>query len=490
MIVSATYNPSPLVLQPRINELPVFVNYYANSAFTWSEILSNSSLGLPPTGGVFVDIVSGTYILAELPYVNLTNRHFPTIATVPHVENLYSTEDSGGYFIPRMLGTTTFLSKNNTNVLDTSLMMTSLDRGTSAIYQNIDIYNNDYGLSQTSLVEPVSNVDSDAIWMKSSVTEWKNAGMIINPASYQQFVPYQTKYENTKTNNIGIHQQKDKYDPWTGVTDSTWENTTDFPPNYTKEYNIDGWYSQFAGYKAVWQWKTDIFDNQYALLKDLSGINTMYDKKQALGELWVRNNRNMVLPASALLQDFYTNYRVTSNPILSSEIYTPKDIDLWYDTLMLKTPTYLVFNKINFDYNTNVIDFDINNLHLINLSASGHEDKFAGTWFFDREKLVTVATLVSSVSGIYPALRSYDIDSNVMKYIYNTQSVDTNQLSALQLNSIEEPVFTYNKDTKTYVMTFIGKSNIYTSFVLINLYIKNNGEDYEVSKVSVITPTI
>ena len=149
-----------------------------------------------------------------------------------------------------------------------------------------------------------------------------------------------------------------------------------------------------------------------------------------------------------------------------------------------------MFNKINFDYNTNVIDFDINNLHLINLSASGHEDKFAGTWFFDREKLVTVATLVSSVSGIYPALRSYDIDSNVMKYIYNTQSVDTNQLSALQLNSIEEPVFTYNKDTKTYVMTFIGKSNIYTSFVLINLYIKNNGEDYEVSKVSVITPTI
>lgn len=490
MIVSGTNIPSNLVFTQNIDNTPIFVNYYANNAFIWTQTLTNSTLGLPPTGGVFVPITSGDLITNVLPYLNFTNRHFPTIATVPHVEELYTTEDVGGYFVPRMLGISTFLSKQTTNELNTDLMLTSANRGISGVFHNIDMFNSDYGLTNSLMITPVSNVEIDSSWMKSSVTEWNNAGMIANPASYQQFAPYQTKYENKGFNNIGIHQQDDKYDPWKGAQDNEWENATDYPTSFKKQYPIDKWYSQFGEYKQLWQWKSDLFGNQYALLKDVSACNTMYEKKQQIGELVIRDNRNIVMPSSAIFSSFYDKYTsLTNNYSISSEIYNLKDFDIWYDTIMTRSTNYLIVNKINFDYSTNVIELNTDGSYVMQLNAVGHDDKFAGSWFFDNEKLVTLATMVSSASGIYPQLKQYDLVKNEMFTIYNTPTTDTAQLSLLNLTEIEDPAFTFNKDTRTYVISFIAKSSSYTSFILVNIYIKDNSGDCTITKVSAITPS-
>jgi hypothetical protein len=488
LIISATINPSQMVLLPKINEYPVFVNYWANNTFVWSETLTNSSLGIPPTGGVFVPITSALLIESVFPYANLTNRHFPTIATVPHIEKLYTKSETGGYFIPRMLGASTFLSKNNKNMLDTSKLLTNYEnRGLSAVYQDITSFTTDDGLSQKDQITPVSSVEIDSSWMKASVSEWNKAGMIIDPIYYQQMMPYKTKYENTQSNDIGLRRQGDAFDPWFGDNDDIWENPTDFPSDFKKQYNIDKWYEQFNNNgKQVWAWRGDIFGNTYALLKTLSG-QSMYEKKNQVGDLWTRNNRSIVSPASASLSAMFVNYASLSViPSLLSEVYEIQNIDLWYDTFMIKTKNYVLINKIDFNFETNIIDFNINNSHIVNLSENNA--KYAGTWFFPEDKSVTIAILVSSVSGIYPQLRNLDLEKNQMTYIYNKTSSETDLLSTLQLTTLEEPIFTFNKDSNTYNMAFIGYSSNYSGMILNNIYIVDSGDNHYISKVSSILP--
>jgi hypothetical protein len=488
MIVTGTNNISNLVLAPKINDVPIFVNYWATNAFTWSQVFTNTSLGLPPTGGVYIPIITGLLVEAVAPYANLTNRHYPTIATVPHVEELYSTSDTGGYFTPSLLGASTFLSKRNTNKLDTTFMLTSTNRGMSAIYQDINTYITDQGLSNTTCITPVSNLNTDSSWMKASITEWKHSGMIKDPSYYQQFMPYQSKYENNKYASIGIHQQNDEYDPWNGVLDNNWENSTDYPPSFNKQYPIDNWYSQFDNTNnQLWQWKVDIFGNQYALLKPITNTMTIYDKKQATGDMFIRDNRNIVSPISSITEDFYNTLTTVYN--ISSEFYTIKDFDVWYDTFMIRTPNFVVLSKLDYDFDTGITNFGVNVSHVLQLSGDGYNNKFGGVWFNNIEKSVTLSTLVSAGSSIYPQLKSYNIEKNNIIDLYNTTCADTDMLSGLELTEIEEPLLTYNVDTKTYVMSFIAKSNKYTSFVLLNIYLQNKNGVFTVSKVSAVTPT-
>ena len=94
---------------------------------------------------------------------------------------------------------------------------------------------------------------------------------------------------------------------------------------------------------------------------------------------------------------------------------------------------------------------------------------------FDEEKSITLATLMSAdyMTGVYyPQLYSINLDNNefVKEFDgYNDQQI--NQLSAVQLTSIEDPVFTYNKLTKTYNMSFIGRSINYSNIVVNSINI-------------------
>jgi hypothetical protein len=489
LVISATTNISNLILAPEINSYPVSINYWAMKDFQWREVLTNTSLGLPPTGGIFIPFVTGTLVEAIYPYANLTNRHYPTIATVPHLGELYTTEDTGGYFIPRMLGTSIFLSKQNTNILGNDKLLTDQNRGISGVFQDMTAFITDQGLTKRDQIVPLSSVSIDSSWIKAEVTEGFKAGFVVDSISHQEFIPYQTTYETRKSNSIGIRKQNDKYDPWTGEMDNVWENTVDWPVSFTKQYTIDKWYSQFNTTKQVWQWKSDIFGNEYALLKTLSAGQTMYDKKQLVGDLWVRTATNHIQPASAALSAFFVDFmQLTATPAISSEMYLIKNFDIFYDTLMVQTENWILFNKIDFDYDTGVIDFNINNIHYINLKESNSDNKFAGTWTFDEDKMVTIAVLISSVANIYPQLRSLNLNTNEMTYIYNTPTSETNQLSTLLLTSIEEPVFTYNKDTLMYNMAFITKSSNYSSFLLGNIYIGDYGDEHRISELKVILP--
>jgi len=289
-----------------------------------------------------------------------------TDASVPYIGNLYTKRESGGYFIPQMLGVTNYLGRGRTHVLDTldTISTNEQVRGLTRVFQNKDLYTSDFGLTNDDQLTPVSAIDIDARWMKASVTEWIKAGTIINAREVQDFSPYQTKYETVGNNLNGIRRQGDKYDPWHETYDDQWENSEDWPPNFRKQYNIEDWYKQFdMGDRQVYQWKTDIFGNEFALLKN-NRAASIYTKKHNLGEIWTRDARNIIQPASASLVNVYNKF---THIDIGTNIY---DIDVWYDTLMIWTPSAIAITKLNFDYEDNTIFALADNSHEIFLCDS------------------------------------------------------------------------------------------------------------------------
>ncbi len=490
LIISATNIPSDIVLDIK-QDKPLLVNYFAKNAFTWTQDISNSSLGLPPTGGVWVPIISGNLVTPETPYAHLSNRHYPTYASAPTIGELYSEKDSGGFMIPRLLGASTAISKNRISELDTSKIDNDQSlRGTTAIYRDIDIYNSDRGLSLNDQIEPVNPVSIDTDWMKSLVTENQKAGIPFNARHHQTFMPYQTEYECKGTNNYGLYRQgEDSTDPWFGNFDTTWENDVEYPSNWRKQYDINGWYDKHDNHGlVVYDWKTDIFGNQYAILKQFYTNTPIYDKKHIIpGSLWTRDTRNIVYPASASLSEVFKHIPTSLSGIdlisLSNSTSGILDIDTWFDTLMIYTSSVLFFFHLNFDYDNGLIYSEANDINYILNTNS----KFGGTWFFENEKKVTICTMLSCGNQIRPILRSLNLNTNQMSYLYNVTS-NLTDMGSIALTSFEHPVITYDYVNKLYNISYIGYSHSKEGMYFTTLNIHDYGEYHDITNAKTIIP--
>ena len=467
MVVSASEEASDIAFTNADN---MFVNYWSNSAFSWDQQIVDSTNGLPPSGGRWVPPVSGLIVDPLVPYANLTNRHFPTIATAPYVGNLYDIEDSGGYFVPKMLGASVFLGRDWSNSIDASVITNDVNaRKADATFTDPTKYTGlDRGLTQKDQVSPIVNVGSDQRWQKGGITEGYNAGNIVGAREHQEFIPYQTKYESNLFNFNGLRTQNDEYDPWTGNSDNIWADPTHFPANFRDEQDISGWYNNnLPEDKFIYQWKTDIFGNNYALLKSDS-LTGVYDKRQANGTMWMRNQSNIISPISAM----FPTYDLYQDSV-SSVNYVIKEFDVWYDTLMLQTSSHVIIEHISFDWDNNRIFTIADDINAIALSADSG-GKYGGHWLFDEENKVTICQVLSDADNntVYPVLYDYDISTVNNTLLFNLSGHSmVNALSTLELNYIEDPVFTYNQNTKTYNVSFVGESDNYIGKIITTMNI-------------------
>ncbi|MDD4109917.1 MAG: hypothetical protein PHS54_00025 [Clostridia bacterium] len=490
LVISATDMPTNIFLDI-VQDKPLNINYFARQPFTWVQGISNSTLGLPPTGGIWIPITNELLVQPNTPYAHLSNRHYPTYAMAPSVGELYSTKDSGGYMIPRLLGVSTAISKNMVNGLNTAKLNNNPKlRGTTAIYRDLSIYNTDRGLSHKDQISPVENIETDDSWLKASITEGANAGKIINARTYQEFMPYQTQYECKGINDNGIFRQgNDAYDPWFGEMDITWENDVDWPANWRNQYNIREWYEQQNNLgKQTYQWKTDIFGNQYAILKSNINEYNIYDKKHNVGgSLWTRNARNIIQTADVSLANVFSYIPLSLSsinlPYLVNEGEGILDMDIWYDTLMLYTSAALFFFHLNFDYETGIISSTSDDINYIITENS----KFGGIWLHEDDKKVTICTLLSCGNQIRPILRSLNLETNQINYLYNIESSYTDT-SIYPLSSFDHPVITYDKNTKVYNISYLGTGISYNGMFLTTINIKDYGDRYDIYTAKTIIP--
>jgi len=411
----------------------------------------------------------GEYLQAVEPYAHLNNVINPTIASVPSYNGIVTEQQIGGYHIPSHIGALTY------GAVSPSLGYTTDTLSANAVYYVPDpnIYTSVRGSSLTDHYSPFIHV-FDYSWLKQRSTNLYSEGMIRDSKDYPSFKGYQTKYETRKYDNSGITRVNDSYQFWKGETASEWTRQDLYPLNWRGEFNLAARIGQGpdAGSKIT-NWCTDIYGNNYAVYKEiLSGGNyiPIYDRRHnTTGELWIRTPYDSIVEGRTALSAIYAKYVTNNtlyNAISASQIY---NFDVIYDVLVIEVGDFILFEKIEFDLDTN--QFKNTNTTSKVFTASADNVFYGGFWFHEKENRLTVCVCISgsllNLPYFYPELYRIDLTDFSMSKIYSGVNDTTLILpTTATFVSVDKPVLTYNNDTDTFNVSILGKDSAKKCFIV------------------------
>ena len=402
LVAKPTDETSDMVIASVIDGDDVVINYWANNGFVWNERVQDVTNGKVPTGGTYVDKKVELLVDASRDWANLSNRHFPTIAVAPVVDNFYRKEESGGYVIPQYLGASVALSRNLKTTID-ERNRTSADDGD--IVTDTSTYAKEYGLSNTKQNKSVLVEQTDPGWMKSSMMNGVNSGFIKNSSRNQQFVSYQTTSEARQFDDLGVMRAGDLTDPWEGDADIQWR-TNMYHRHFTKQEPIAAVRRTYVRTDKIKDWVSDIYGYSYGLLKDKNfrpGYDSAINRYRYLtGTPYIRKSDGTLSKMSEYL---------TCLNIRDDEFYS---IDIISDVLVLAGFDRVVFYKLTYDESVDklfsVVD-NIGNARIVHLGGNflglftdiietysidpaDIKAKFVGTWSFPADSRMTCIYLV------------------------------------------------------------------------------------------------
>lgn len=481
LITYPTTTPSTLLLQNYTENEPVEIYYNAIQSFTWNITATPEIEEI-----IFTTPITSTFLDSKVPWFNLFNQVNPTIALFPSFDRLSSTDEFGGYFVPQNLGILTYVNKDY-----------SFETTLSSI-NKLEIFNpptksiNTLGFTKQPTTPIFKIKQENNIWLKEPPTTGAQAGTIRNDIfkKYQKFIPYQSAQEVNNLSRTGLITPTSRQTPWGGEDDSVWTDTNNLPISFTGELNVNAWREdQILKINGLFldNWATDIYGNQYGLYKDMRNLSA----KQRInvgGEIWTRKNSQVVQAGTISLSSIYNQYKNISlyHELTSNNI---KKIDTFFDTLFIETSSAILFEKIKYNFNTDIITSGVDSSRQISLVTpainslnrefnqlpTSQEYSKAGTpWFFPKEGLVYIPVVDLSTNFITPKIFCMDINKSVLTQVFPTNDNDKQSLTQLiGLNSTEisRPVLSYNKSKKHFVYSFVCKSNV--SKHIVELHIEN-----------------
>lgn len=435
--VSASNEESDIVFYTNYDGSPLFVNYYAIDGFSLNFDIINTSNGLAPSGGIWLDEVFIDYNIPTSPWTNIPNISGSSISNFQSSNYLYTERDCG-FFKPSKLGYT--VVKLNDKKIELS---NYLDRTLSS--ENIILD----PLHYVSYPYSVTYINSD--WMKHK--SHCAGGNIKDAIKNQEFSPYQSFYETTTHNIFGIETQHDVTTPWIGPEKNQLDPSNIFSKSIQGEPSVycgpNSWIAnqpEISG--TMVDWKMDLYGNQYGVYKDLTNINSIKEKSEEEGKLWVRDGIGKVGGVSKMLPRVIDS--VVGDDLLVDALTGDGiiGIDMFYDILMFKTSSHILFEKINVDYNTGEIFSNESESFRFEIDSSD----FGGTWLKEDSKDVCFGFF----DGAYPKIYKISANTSKLSYIYNEEDSKFSFNSTLTEKST--PVFSYNSDKNMYNMSYHGLS--------------------------------
>jgi hypothetical protein len=442
--VQPLLTPTDIQLTNILNGLPVEVYYCALNSFTWKI----STETIQPIS----DSTQTLQLEAQAPWANLNNRFFSSVATIPLLDEVYSETNVGGYFIPQNLGASLAINKDFEAYLDTVSLSENI------LVEDTNIHIGGRGRTRQDQYTPYSWKEQNQ-WMKEPPTAGKLAGSVKRnlTKTLQTFVPYE---EGSAETFLGLVTPSSRVSPWEGTFGNVWTDTKNEPKSLTEVRNVSAWTSSQVlkqNKLTIDNWTSDVFGNQYAVFKELNG-KAVSDRQNVSGELWVRTNEQSVKPAHEALSNVFDLFKIktfyadlTGSGILS--------IDCFFETLMIQTPTAVVFCPLEYDYSTSSITTLFDNCIVIdNLSPTSF--KFETTWMFPKTKNVVV--LCTELSGLTFIPNLYNLNLNDKSYskIFPLRSDDLTNiragLSGIDVASIGRAAMHYNSLQQTYLITYKG----------------------------------
>jgi hypothetical protein len=221
----------------------------------------------------------------------------------------------------------------------------------------------------------------------------------------------------------------------------------------------------------------------------------IFSTQNIVGDLWLRRLDNKVEPSNILLSSIYLKYE-NVDTLFYTELYKNEitRFDMFYDSIFIETNNGFFFEKLKTDSNGNLTPFHNFN----NYQTRGYTPI---EYWFDEEKLrvfyVDIRSPIQSAETFQsPAFFEfflnvviYDCSDGIYKKCLRKKikiKLDKPTNWGGDKANIETPKISYNKDTKTYNISFIFRNNI-NKFALTSInFLKK--EQYEISRIDSLIP--
>ncbi len=483
-IVTATTDPTNIVLSNFIDGKPVEITYIAKNSFTWQV----STEFINPLSDIQKNITTDLLFGTVEPWNVLSNRFYPTIATVPTTENLYSEKESGGFFTPTKLGASQYINDNFTPIISGNYYQQSL------LSEDTSKHIGGRGLTKTEQ-DTIYDWEENNQWLKEPSTANQLAGAVKKSLtkSLQTFVPYQNTVDQKQ---FGLITPTSRTSPWGGPAGDQWTDKLNEPKGFTGVRNVSAWSDKQIlkqNQKVMDSWVTDIFGNQYGLFKSIDSDTDIYHRAQIGGQLWTRTNDQIVKPGYVALSAVIEPFKSINTSIyqqLTGEGIT--NVDCFFDTLMIQTSSIALFSKLRYNYESAAIEALIDNTRFKLLTSTNFvETKVGQNWFFPTEKSVFNVFTTISANQLLPELFELDLVNNtfIKQFPYSPQQQASviSSLSSLSVQSVDVGLLTYSKQTQQFLISIPGKLTNNEQF-LVDV-ILNDREQLDIESIIIYTDT-
>ena len=437
--VFPTLSATDIILTNNINGAPVEIYYYALNSLVWTTSAEIINEPLDPTSTLYYDSNSSG--------LNLTNRFYPTVATLPTLAKTYTEKQVGSYFTPQNLGASQYINTNfTTNLINPELTG-------SYVVEDVTIHVGGRGFTYSD--QPtLHDWEENNEWLKEPPGTNGLAGSVKKELTktLQTFIPYQASMIQ---DSIGMVSYNNKFTPWGGEYADQWIDKTNEPKSYTGVRNVSAWQSSQELSKtqlSLDAWTSDIYGNQYGLFKDLSGV-PIWQRPIIPGELWVKTNGSAVSPATKALSSLFIQFVQSStiyNELTGKQIL---NVDCFFDTIMIEASSTFIISRVTYDYDIDQIAINTDDTRYKLLADDSF--RFEQTWFLPQEKsLICMFTEISS-NSFFPNLYSYDQNTGNFLKTFPIKSSDYNTLEqGLSAYNPQSGKFCYNDSTRTYGITY------------------------------------
>jgi len=245
-----------------------YYNYYARKDFTYTQDLFFNNRCVDS----FVVYNTATVIKPTNPYSNILNVHYPTIATLSFPSKATSLKQTGDYLSPDKLGVPTYRGVGYDITIDNDSLTYFDSISTERMFHDLEKYGpRQRGLTKKDQLTPTKINKIDSSWMYEPYGSGEKTGLITETLKTQKFTPYQTTYEIELENKHGVIRQNDNFEFFTKEIPSVWNNEKDYPLTFRKEITLEQYNKRknklLTNIGEMYDWRTDIFGNNYALFK-------------------------------------------------------------------------------------------------------------------------------------------------------------------------------------------------------------------------------
>jgi len=220
------------------------------------------------TNSTGTSYTSGQLFTANSEFANVLNKRYPTIAAVPSQEFLKTGKEVGLFFKPDKIGLLHFTNFD----FAASVNLNSLQPNTVYYFPDPDKYGNVTSNTQQNFVTPLEFFERN-YFNKVDFSNQYRFGDVNSKPYHQLFRSYQSREQTLEYSDFGISRYTDYEDFFTGGLDTIWNNIDIFPLTPIEQYPVDQRTQELLTIDStLFQFKSDIYGNQYGLYKPTSTI--------------------------------------------------------------------------------------------------------------------------------------------------------------------------------------------------------------------------